>query len=742
MASVVLFLFSVASFDLMAQERCVVEENSFDSYRVHLQFAEPSIGKNERGEVLLQSQGLHSCGLVGAFDLPVWSRLIVVPEGAAPQIRLLDATLMPAWCDSDATLQRVPEPAIKGRDAGLGVPTDTILPLVSVQILGTMQGYRIARLTVSPFVYDEREGCVSLYKEITVEVSFPNADVDKTLSHWNRYPHATLPLEKPKSEAKNYANTLSDLVVAPVMLLVSPEEYRSVLRPFVLWKRQKGIEVEEIYLQTTDRDSIKALIAPYFGTNPSITFAPEFVLLVGNTAAIPAFHGNYHIPGLSGQVSDLYYAEFTGDYLPEAQVGRWLVENSSQLQTVVEKTIQYELCQMPDLRYLNRVLLVAGEEPTEPAPTATNGAVNYVKNEIVRAYPAADTLCFYHETSNSLRDSIYSQIQQGAGLVIYSGHARYRGWYQPTIQNAAIDSLQENNSPALWVNNACSSNDITSDCFGAHLLRKSRGGAIGVIGSNNETIWNEDFYWSVGAKAVSINPSYDSTSLGAFDRLLHSHGDRLREQAFTQGQMLQAGNFAVTQSGSPHDAVYWEMYHLLGDPSLMPFIGTPQQLSLQLLDSALIGATSLRLSGTPGSYVALRNDTSLLGVCTLDSSGMGILSLSRPIGEGFLSLTSTKQNFRTLCDTLSYGNLGIASAESPLVQLYPNPAKDKVTLTFATNEQVNVSIFDAKGVLVDKFCNNSSSSIQYSTHNLRLGIYLVVARSSSGTTTQRLVITH
>lgn len=740
-ACVALFL-SAGLSSAWSQECCVVEQNAFDGYRVSLQFALPSIARSVNGEVVVQSPGLHSCGIAGAADLPVWSRLIVVPEGATPQIRLLDTTRVPVWREHAMVLRRVPLPATKGGVAEEGIPTDTVLPVASIRVLGTMQGRRIARLTVSPFVADGHEGTLSMFRTLTVEVSYPGADEERTWRHWRRYPFAALPVEEPRSKNRSCSNGWHGPVAAPLLLLVSPEEYRPSLRPFVMWKRQKGIEVEEIYVHTTDRDSIKARIAPYFDTASSSAAAPAFVLLVGSTTAIPAFHGNHHIPGLSGQVSDLYYAEFTGDYLPEAQVGRWLVSDATQLEAVVEKTIRYERCLTADPGYLGRALLVAGDEPMEPAPTATNGSVNYVANELPRALPSIDTSCFYNETSNTLRDTILARIREGAGLVMYSGHARSRGWYRPTIQNATIDSLPENDSPALWVNNACSSNDITSDCFGSHLLCKRRGGAIGVIGSNNETLWNEDFYWSVGAKPLATHPSYDSAALGAFDRLLHSHGESPGKQVLTQGQLLQAGNFAVTQSGSPYDAVYWEMYHLLGDPSLMPFVGPLQELSLQLLDSAALGATSLRLQGTPFSYAALRNDTTLLGVCLLDSTGSATLDLCRPIEEGFLSLTATKQNCRTWCDTLSHGALSIVPVAQPWCRLYPNPAKEQVTFFFEADEPVDVCIFDEKGLLVDKFCNNSSRFIQYSAHNLRLGIYFVVVRGLSGTTTQRLVITH
>ena len=49
---------------------------------------------------------------------------------------------------------------------------------------------------------------------------------------------------------------------------------------------------------------------------------------------------------------------------------------------------------------------------------------------------------------------------------------------------------------------------------------------------------------------------------------------------FTSGQMIHSGNLAVTQGFGGSEQYYWEIYHLMGDPSLMPYLGVPTTLNV------------------------------------------------------------------------------------------------------------------------------------------------------------------
>jgi len=130
-------------------------------------------------------------------------------------------------------------------------------------------------------------------------------------------------------------------------------------------------------------------------------------------------------------------------------------------------------------------------------------------------------------------------------------------------------SLTNAHKYGLWVGNCCRSNRFSeSECFGEAALRVSNKGAVGYIGATDYSYWDEDYWWAVGFKTVSANPSYNASHLGAFDRLFHTHIESTANWYSTQGQLVIGGNLAVQESTSSRKLYYWEIYHLMGDPSL------------------------------------------------------------------------------------------------------------------------------------------------------------------------------
>ena len=62
--------------------------------------------------------------------------------------------------------------------------------------------------------------------------------------------------------------------------------------------------------------------------------APSFVLLVGDTSQLPASYSS------GGHVSDLDYADFTNDNIPDVLCGRFSGQNSNHIEAQINKTLQ------------------------------------------------------------------------------------------------------------------------------------------------------------------------------------------------------------------------------------------------------------------------------------------------------------------------------------------------------------------------------------------------------------------
>ena len=312
--------------------------------------------------------------------------------------------------------------------------------------------------------------------------------------------------------------TLSD-PTAGTYLVVTRPDLQEPLLPFIRWKKQQGYRVEVLCTTTNQRDSIRAQLTERYANATALLPAQRYVLIVGDVDRIQAFAGRHTPSGLTNRATDLYYGEYTGDYLPEAYVGRLSVSDSAELAAVVTKIITYE--QGLWVTTAQQLMFAAGSEDRSPAPTTTNGQVNYLA-QLASCSPELDTVCFRSPTSANQTDSILQALSQSNALVNYTAHCTANGWERPYITFNSIDTL-DNPVPTLFVNNCCLSNAFDGTCFGERLLRRPTGGAIGVVGATNETLWNEDFYWAVGAKCPPTPiPEFDSTRLGAFDKLFCS----------------------------------------------------------------------------------------------------------------------------------------------------------------------------------------------------------------------------
>lgn len=438
-----------------------------------------------------------------------------------------------------------------------------------------------------------------------------------------------------------HADTLPG-AAAPVLWVVAPPQFAATLQPFLQWKQQSGFRVEPLYVATSHCDSIHSLLQQRYEEACGQQCQPDYVLVVGDANLIAPFPGRRRPESeLTSYYTDLYYGEYTGDFYPEAVVGRLPAADAEQLQAMLDKTLAYEQPTQP-ADYLHRALLVAGKENLAPAPTVTNGQVYYLSHDLKTLHPEMDTLCFHNPESEQQLEPIVAQIRRGMGLVCYTAHGTIHGWHYPDYTYSIADTLGDT-TVAVYINNCCYANNFATDCFGVHLLRKPSGGSIGVIGATNSTLWEEDYMWSVGARQdYTLTPQPDVGHPGALDRHLWRQQLSLPQQAWTLGDIMHAGNHAVSEAGSIFEAYYWEIYNLLGDPTLMPLIGTPEPLSVAIPAAVRRGATTLTLTGSPGSYVAVSDNSGLLGSGWVDSNGTAKVALLRGITSESIRITATR----------------------------------------------------------------------------------------------------
>jgi PKD repeat protein len=624
---------------------------------------------------------------VGEPCLPVASELISIPFGCKLTAKVIDyktkeitlpGVLMPVQPSLSKSVDPLTVPFEINRDiykkAG-----KYAFPLVSTEVLGTMRATRLGKISISPVEYYPTENRAIVYKSVTVRIAFKNADWTKTRKMQERY--ASFFFEPVFRQLLNHDKNdylRTDLTKYPIKyVIVADRMFEAQLQPFIQWKTKKGFVVITAYTDTigTSTTAIKTYLQNLYNTeNP----APSFVLLVGDDQQIPAWSG-----AAGNHITDRDYCEFTGDDLPEIYYGRFSAQNTALLQPQIDKTMEYEQYTMPDPSYLAEVTLVSGVDSGYADPYG-NGQINYGTYYYFNAaHSIAPNVWLYPASDGpTARTDIIQTVSDGVGFYNYTAHCSHDGPADPVFNQSDVAGLNNAHKYLLGIGNCCLSNtfgDNYSDaCFGEAWLQAEDKGGIGWIGGSNSTYWDEDYWWGVGNGPIDgSGPTYEETGIGAYDGTFHDHGEAASLHYITNGAMIFAGNMAVTEAGSNMTDYYWEIYHLMGDPSVMTYMGVPSANIVTHAASVLPTATSFIVQADAGSYVGITKDGVLHGSGYVDYSGSVNVSLT-PFGSpGTATIVVTCQNKEPYDVNISI----IEGTEPPTADFSGTPTTGEYPLT-------------------------------------------------------------
>ncbi|MFO8055264.1 MAG: C25 family cysteine peptidase [Bacteroidales bacterium] len=611
----------------------------------------------------IQAKGYYPLMKAGYPELPILRQLISVPAGANIEVDIKQAEYeridltdheiaakmfpyQPSHLKTEAPPDFVINDEVYQKDTLFGVET------AEVEYLGISRDVAIARLQISPFAYNPQKNELQVLTSATIEIRY--SDIDKNLNsdldnkgftaHFNPLQGGIL------NGTARFRDSISS--VPAKYVIVSDTMFRSSLQPLVQWKTQKGFEVVEAYISDALVGNTPASIRAYLqglyqNATPSDP-APVYVLIVGDVNELPTFMGQ-----AGSHPTDMYYAEYTGDTIPDAFFGRFSATDTSGLNAQIRKTISYEKYLMPQPSYLNNAVLIAGADANY-APTHGNGQVNYIAGEYIHALSGFNTHKYLYPASSSQQTQIIQNLSDGFSIANYTAHGLPIGWVDPELHISDLQNVQNTGRYGLMIANACYTNQFTEPLsFGEAVMRLEDRGAIGYIGGSNGTHWDEDFYWAVGVTSlITSYPDYHLTGEAAFDLLFHTRGQPFSRWYTTQGQIVFAGNLSIQESGSSKSPYYWEIYNLMGDPSLMPYLGKPDPPSAGYNAIFPVGATQMQILTDPYASVALSRNDSLVAVDRADSSGEALLDFQPLKDPGFMKLVITSQNHQPYIDSI------------------------------------------------------------------------------------------
>lgn len=579
--------------------------------------------------------------VTGKPELPVFSRLITIPDGSGFKIKIYDiksSKITPSSKKIGGLLYPVQESQTKQAQQvktefsidkkvyafkGL-IASDT----VRIEPLGILRSNRLANLYISPARYNPHSNSLEVITSMTIEIVFSNAPNIRSKAFSTESGIVNSTLDKGVLNF-NPGQVIPGYSTRPVkMVIVTDAAFKKQLVPFIKWKTQKGFKLQVLYKGAgqpgNDYASIKDTLSRIYKSSSVNDPPPEYLLIIGDVKRVP-----YYGSGGTGNVTDMYYAEFdgNGDYIPEMYVGRLPAADTIELKTALNKIIQYEKFQYADTnKFYSRALVSAGYDAGYA--NYMNGQIKYATSNYLTAANKIQEFHFNYPQSYTAKDSIIKLINKGTSFINYTGHGEALGWLHLNIKTPDIQSLANKNMYPFVISNACATADYSlASSFGPRMVLAADKGAIGFIGCSNDSYWDEDYYWAVGPGIISADPTYESSGLGAYDRMFHSHGESPADWYFTMGQINYAGNLAVSASNSPRKKYYWETYNLIGDPSVIPIIGNPGTFNVSLPDTLPNGIKSLSINTDPFAYVAVSHFDTLWDASNASSSGSVVLDM-------------------------------------------------------------------------------------------------------------------
>jgi Peptidase family C25/Propeptide_C25/Secretion system C-terminal sorting domain len=319
-------------------------------------------------------------------------------------------------------------------------------------------------------------------------------------------------------------------------LIITAPSYEADIAPFAAYKSAAGFTVDVFNTGATGttNTAIKAFIQQRYDNAAT---RPDFILLVGDVANIPAWTGS----GADNPTTDLNYVQLEGsDYFADAFIGRFSVANTTQLGNAISKSTFME-SYVGTLDQKN-VFMASSDNYT-----ISEGTHNYVINTYFD--PAGYTnLKLYSHTYGATTTQLINALNDNQVFAIYSGHGSETSWADgPPLSQSQVNALTNTWYPYVYSFACLTGSFENGECFGETWLRTAHG-AASFYGSSVTSYWDED----------------DILERNVIKAMFEDDLTRVTPM-FVQGMIYLVDHYGGINSTTLR---YMEMYNLMGDPSL------------------------------------------------------------------------------------------------------------------------------------------------------------------------------
>ncbi len=530
---------------------------------------------------------------------------------------------------------------------------------------GYYAGYSIASCAITPLRYNPARKTVSYFTDVVVTIeTAPSAKAKKaaallrsdnrTIETLQKRVQNTRAIEKySRKEIKN-DNAYDNLIICPEQFTNDMEALSELYLKRGL--RTQIVSLEEIYSAMNGQDNqekIRNFIIQEYTDNGIF-----YVLLGGDVELFPyrgfycsvqssSFYEDHNIP------SDLYFSALDGtwddnnngvwgeigedDLLPEVSVARFSFSNGTELQNMINKTVNYQ--DNPVLGELNSPLL-AGEDLYDNPQTwgadyldlliGVHDDNGYTTIGIPEDHPY---VTLYDRDQIWNKTDLLNEINQGHSFIHHSGHSNTTyamRLYNSDITNSNFSGVNgvDHNYTLVYTHGCICGAFDASDCIGERMVSIENFAVAGAF--------NSRYGWFNEGQTEGPSAHLHREFVDAIynDKQNHIGEAHLISRVETAPWVNAPGQHE-------EGALRWCFYdcNIFGDPALAVWTDEPVEITAEYPAAIVIGQNTIEVdvvvngNAGEGYTCALIYDGIIYGTAVANAEGHAAIEMENPFNE-------------------------------------------------------------------------------------------------------------
>ena len=546
----------------------------------------------------------------GAPELPRMARSIIIPDLAHMELSVLETEFIDVPVEniepSKGNLTRDIDPSTIPYTYGKPYQTDEWYPsnFVFMREPYIMRSLRGQTVVLQPIQYNPIQRTLRIYTHIKISILENGLSQNNPLT---RRPTNGGSREFEHMYKDHFINYPTDdrydvLGEQGPMLIISYGDFMDEMQTFVDWKNYKGIPTEMVDIADIgDVDDMAQLVEDQYYEN-----GIAFVLLVGDIDQIETIRRSDGAGSNSPSDNSLTFVA-GNDFYPDLIIGRFSAETGEQVETMINRTIEYEMDPDPAADWYKKGSGFASNQGPGDDGEYDDEHLDNIR-ELLLAYTYIEVDQIYDPDGTVAQGE--AAINEGRSIVNYTGHGSNGSWGNGCpMNNTNVNGLVNTGMwPFIW-SVACVNGEFNvGTCFAETWLRATDSdgnptGAIATLMSTINQAWNPPMEGQDEMNAIFVE-SYSDNIKRTFGGLSFNGMNQMNDSYGSQGY---------------DETCYWTIF---GDPSVVMRSDTPTGMEVTHSDVIIIGATEFNIeTGESGALVSVSRDGDLLASAYTDGSG-------------------------------------------------------------------------------------------------------------------------